>query len=342
MSKKTADGACSRLGRVGGQAVLEGVMMKCGDRTALAVREESGEIRLDAEEYVSLRKKHKILALPLIRGVVNFVESMILSYKTLMKSADMLGIDFEEDESRFEKWLREKLGDKMMAVIMGIASVLGVVLAMVLFMFLPSLVTKWIDSLIPGGLGWGRNVLEGVMKIAIFVAYICLCSLLKEMRRVFEYHGAEHKSIACYEAGLELTPANAKTCTRFHPRCGTSFIFVILILSILVNSALPWDNLFFRSGGKLLLLPLIVGIGFEFLMYAGKHPNALTRILSAPGLLMQRITTKEPDESQLEVAIAALKHAMPDEFPAEERKEENPQEPAAETTGTEPAVDDAE
>lgn len=339
MSRKTADTtSCSRLGRVGGQAVLEGVMMKCGDRAALAVREESGKIRLDAEEYVSLRKKHKILGLPLIRGVVNFVESMLLSYKTLMKSADMLGIDFEEDETRFEKWLREKMGDKMMAVIMGIASVLGVALAMVLFMFLPSLVTKWVDSLIPGGLGWGRNVLEGVMKIAIFVAYICLCSLMKEMRRVFEYHGAEHKSIACYEAGLELTPENAKTCTRFHPRCGTSFIFVILILSILVNSALPWDNLFFRSGGKLLLLPVIVGVGFEFLMYAGKHPNALTRILSAPGLWMQRITTKEPDESQLEVAIAALKHAMPGEFPPVEQAEEE----AEDHPETESSGDDAE
>ena len=155
------------------------------------------------------------------------------------------------------------------------------------------------------------------MKIGIFVAYICLCSLMKEMRRVFEYHGAEHKSIACYEAGLDLTPANAATCTRFHPRCGTSFIFVILILSILVNSLLTWDNLAFRVGGKLLLLPLIIGLGFEFIMYAGKHTNPLTKLLSAPGLWMQRVTTREPDESQLEVAIAALKHAMPDQFPAD-------------------------
>jgi len=304
-----------RLGRVGGQAVLEGVMMKCGSRAALAVRDESGEIRLDAEEHVSLRKKHKLLALPLIRGVVNFVESMILSYKTLMKSADMLGIELEE-ESRFEKWLRDKLGGKFMTVLMSISAVLGVLLAMLLFMYLPSLVTSFIDSLF-GGIGWFRNLLEGVLKITIFVCYISLCSLMKEMRRVFEYHGAEHKSIACYEAGLELTPANAKTCTRFHPRCGTSFIFVILILSILVNSVLPWDNLFFRSGGKLLLLPIIVGIGFEFLMFAGKHQNLLTKILSAPGLWMQRITTREPDEAELEVAIAALKHAMPDEFPPE-------------------------
>ena len=333
-----------RLGIVGGQAVLEGVMMKCGDRTALAVRDENGAIRLDAQQYVSLRKRHKLLGLPLIRGVVNFAESMILSYKTLMKSADMLGIDFEEDESRFEKWLREKMGDKMMAILMGIASVLGVALAMVLFMFLPSLVTSWIDGWIPGGIGWGRNVLEGVMKIAIFVAYICLCSLMKEMRRVFEYHGAEHKSIACYEAGLELTPENAASCTRFHPRCGTSFIFVILILSILVNSVLPWDNLFFRSGGKLLLLPLIVGLGFEFLMYAGKHTNPVTRILSAPGLWMQRITTREPDKSQLEVAIAALKHAMPEEFPVTvnaEAENTTAEQASAEAQPESDAADDA-
>lgn len=315
--KKTENSTACRLGKVGGQAVLEGVMMKCGDRTALAVRDESGEIRLDAEKYESLRKKHKVLRIPLIRGVVNFIESMMLSYKTLMKSADMLGLDEVDEESKVEKWLRSKMGDKFLTVLMSIASVLGVALAMVLFMFLPSLVTSWIDSLV-GGLGWFRNLIEGVMKIGIFVAYICLCSLMKEMRRVFEYHGAEHKSIACYEAGLELTPANAKTCTRFHPRCGTSFIFVILILSILINSLLTWDNLIFRVGGKLLLLPVIVGLGFEFIMYAGKHVNPLTKILSAPGLWMQRVTTREPDESQLEVAIAALKFAMPDEFPREE------------------------
>ncbi len=315
--KKQDNSSACRLGKVGGQAVLEGVMMKCGDRTALAVRDESGEIRLDAEKYESLRNKHKLFRVPLIRGVVNFIESMMLSYKTLMKSADMLGLDEADEESKVETWLRAKMGDKFLTVLMSIASVLGVALAMVLFMFLPALVTSWLDSLV-GGLGWFRNLIEGVMKIGIFVAYICLCSLMKEMRRVFEYHGAEHKSIACYEAGLELTPSNAKTCTRFHPRCGTSFIFVILILSILINSLLTWDNLIFRVGGKLLLLPVIVGLGFEFIMYAGKHTNPLTKILSAPGLWMQRVTTREPDESQLEVAIAALKFAMPDEFPTQE------------------------
>lgn len=305
-----------RLGRVGGQAVLEGVMMKCGERTALAVREENGNIKTETSTFVSVRKKYKILSIPIVRGVANFVESMVLSYKTLMKSAEMLGIDEAEEESKFESWLRKKLGNKFMGILAGISMVLGVVLALGLFMYLPAFLTSLIDGAVPGGIGWFRNLIEGLMKIGIFVAYIALCSLLKEMRRTFEYHGAEHKSIACYEAGLELTPENAKKCSRLHPRCGTSFIFVILILSILVNSLIPWGDLSFRFIAKILLLPLIVGLGFEFIAYAGKHTNLFTKILSAPGLWMQCITTREPDEEQLAVAIAALKHAMPDEFPA--------------------------
>ena len=311
---KREESCSARLGRVGGQAVLEGVMMKSGDRTALAVRDESGAIRTSVDTHTSVRKKYKFLNIPLVRGVVNFVETMILSYNTLMQSADMLGIDDAAEDTKFEAWLRSKWGDKLMSVLMGIATVLGLVVGLGLFLYLPAFVTKWLDSLL-GGIGWFRNVVEGVMKIAIFVAYIALCSLMKEMRRTFEYHGAEHKSIACYESGMELTPANAATCTRFHPRCGTSFLFVILILSILVNSLISWENLALRVILKVLLLPLIVGLGFEFIMYAGKHTNAFTRLLSAPGLWMQRITTREPDEEQLEIAITALKLAMPDEFP---------------------------
>ena len=316
---KREESCSARLGRVGGQAVLEGVMMKSGDRTALAVRDEAGEIRTSVDTHTSVRKKYKFLNIPLLRGVVNFVETMILSYNTLMQSADMLGIDDAEEDTKFEAWLRSKWGDKLMSVLMGIATVLGLVIGLGLFLYLPAFVTKWLDSLL-GGIGWFRNVVEGVMKIAIFVGYIALCSLMKEMRRTFEYHGAEHKSIACYESGMELTPANAMKCTRFHPRCGTSFLFVILILSILVNSLISWENLVLRVALKVLLLPVIVGLGFEFIMYAGKHTNVLTRILSAPGLWMQRITTREPDEAQLEIAITALKLAMPDEFPAEEKE----------------------
>ena len=319
---KREESCAARLGRVGGQAVLEGVMMKSGDRTALAVRDEAGNIRTSVESHTSVRKKYKFLNIPLLRGIVNFVETMILSYNTLMKSADMLGIDDAAEDSKFEAWLRSKWGDKFIAVLMGIATVLGMVVGFGLFLYLPAFVTKWLDSLL-GGIGWFRNVIEGVMKIAIFVAYIALCSLMKEMRRTFEYHGAEHKSIACYESGEELTPANAAKCSRFHPRCGTSFLFVILILSILVNSLISWENLALRVVLKLLLLPVIVGLGFEFIMYAGKHTNFFTRLLSAPGLWMQRITTREPDESQLEIAITALKLAMPDEFPPESVAEED-------------------
>ena len=198
---------------IGGQAVIEGIMMRNKDQYAIAVRKPDQEIAMKIEPVKGGVREGTWKNIPLIRGVVNFIESMMLSYKTLMKSADMLGLDEVDEESKAEKWLRSKMGDKFLTVLMSIASVLGVALAMVLFMFLPSLVTSWIDSL-AGGLGWFRNLIEGVMKIGIFVAYICLCSLMKEMRRVFEYHGAEHKSIACYEAGMELTPANAKTCCQ--------------------------------------------------------------------------------------------------------------------------------
>ncbi len=344
MKDKKKNAACpaGRLGKVGGQSVLEGIMMRSGDHMALAVREESGNIKVETSTYVSLRKRYKILSIPLIRGITNFIESLAVSYKTLMRSASMLGLDEVDEDSKAEKWLRKTFGDKFLSILTGFAMILGVALAMLLFLYLPALATSGIEkaAVLYGGfsLGWFRNLIEGLMKIGIFVAYISLCSLLKEMRRTFEYHGAEHKTIACYEAGMELTPENAQKCSRFHPRCGTSFIFVILILSILINSILPWGSLAYRSLFKLLLLPLIVGIGFEFIAYAGKHTNIFTRVLSLPGLLMQRITTKEPDESQLEVAIIALKRAMPEEFPEEaedETAEDSADAPAEDTASVE-------
>lgn len=315
MSDKNKNPEACRLGKVGGQAVLEGVMMRCGDNVSLSVRCEDGSVKTETKKYVSLRKKYKLCNIPIIRGVINMVESFKLSFSTLEKSAEMLGIDETEEEGKFEKWLRARLGDSLMSVIMGIAMVLGVVLALFLFKFLPTLAASSLDKLVP--LGWFRNLIEGVIKIGIFVAYIALCSLMPEIRRTFEYHGAEHKSIACYEAGLELTPENASTRTRLHPRCGTSFIFVALILSIIVFSFLPWANFWLRLGLQLLFLPLVIGLSFEFIIYAGRHQNVLTKVLSTPGLLMQRITTREPSLKQLEVAIASIKAAMPDEFPPE-------------------------
>lgn len=310
-----------RLGRVGGEAVLEGVMMRCGDRYSIASRHEDGSISVENRSYVSLRKRNRFWNLPLVRGVVSLVESMKLSFKVLSISADALGMDMDEPETKFEKWLAKTFGDKVMNLIMGVAGFLGVVLGIGLFLVLPTLATKGLDMLLGlagGTLGVFKTLCEGLIRIGIFVGYIFLVSLMPDIRRTFEYHGAEHKSIACYEAGVELTPENAKKYTRFHPRCGTSFIFIMLILSVLVFSFVTWDNIWLRLVLKPLLLPVICGIGFEFILYAGRHENLFTKIVSAPGLWMQRITTREPDLAQLEIAITALKSAMPDEFPASE------------------------
>lgn len=309
-----------RLGTVGGSAVIEGVMMKNKEHYAVAVRLEDGSVRTLVDDCVSIRKKYKILNIPVVRGVVNFVEQMILSYKTLSISADAYGLDEEGEESKFEKWLREKLGANIMDVVMVIATVFGLALGFGLFFFLPIALTKLVDKVAAGNLGWFKNLIEGLIKIAIFLGYLAAVSAMPDIRRTFEYHGAEHKSIFCYESGMELTPENAATFKRFHPRCGTSFIFVMLALSILINSLpfVTWDNMFLRMLTKILLLPLIVGIGYEFLMFAGKHDNVFTRILSAPGLWMQRLTTREPDLKELEIAIASLKAALPDVFPTDE------------------------
>jgi len=307
-----------RLGTVGGEAVLEGIMMKGKDGTmGVAVRKEDGDIVVVKEKHVSIRKKYKFLNLPIIRGVVGMVESFILSYKVLNISAEVYGLEEDSEPSKFEKWLDKKFGKNIMDIVMGIALVLGLVLAMGLFVFLPSLITKGIEALVGSDLGLWKNVVEGIIKIAIFVAYLLLVSLMKDIRRTFQYHGAEHKSIFCYEAGEELTVENIKKFKRFHPRCGTSFLFVILILSILIYSLpfITWESVWMRMLIKLPMLPVIVGLGFEFIMFAGKHDNVVTRILSAPGLWMQRITTREPDDDQIEVAIIALKTALPEDFP---------------------------
>ncbi|MBQ7669634.1 MAG: DUF1385 domain-containing protein [Clostridia bacterium] len=324
MSKKEKN---PRLGRVGGQAVLEGVMMRSGDDISIAVRREDGEIVSKNSKFTSVRKKHKFLNIPILRGCVNFVEMMKMSFSTMKDSTKLLGLTEFDEETKFDRWLKRKFGDRIMNVIMAIATVLGVLIAIGLFTVLPMLITTWIKGLVGGDeTKWSYNFLfsliSGVIRIIIFIVYMILVSLMKDIKRTFEYHGAEHKSIACYESGMELTPANAKKCTRFHPRCGTSFIFVILILSILIFSLVPWKTDTFTDKLVMLLLrfallPVVTGIGYEFLMYAGKHPNKCSLALSFPGLLMQRITTKEPDEEQLEVAIKALKLAMPEEFPEE-------------------------
>jgi len=312
--KKDKKAVDPRLGIVGGQAVLEGVMMKSGENVSLAVRGENGEITLDNTKFVSLRKKHKICNIPVVRGCVSFVEQLMLSMNTLTKSAEMLGIE-DEPETKFEKWIQEKFGDNLMKVVSVIGMVLGLVLGVGLFLMLPTFVTSAVDSVLKVEIPFLKALIEGLIRMGIFVLYIWGVSFMSDIRRTYQYHGAEHKSVACFEAGLPLTPENARKCTRFHPRCGTSFIFVMLFISIILNSFLTWDNVWIRFGSKLLMLPLIVGIGFEFLMVAGKHSgNPIVKILSAPGLWLQRITTREPDDEQLEVALTALRHAIPAEY----------------------------
>ena len=310
MSKKTHKTS------VGGQALIEGVMMRGPKGMATAVRKPDGEILTEYHEVKRLGDKSKLFNIPLIRGIVAFIESMITGYKVLMYSAEVSGMEEieEEEMSKFEKWLTDKLGDKLMNILMGIATVLGFGLAFAIFFYLPVFLFNRINALANGSLTPFQGTFEGLLKIIIFVVYMLLVSQMKDIKRVFKYHGAEHKSICCYEQGLDLTVENVKKCTRFHPRCGTSFMFVMLILSIVVVTLLSLvvpeslkSNTVLWMLIKLPLVPIIMGIGYEFIRYAGRHDNILVTILSAPGLWMQRITTKEPDDDIIEVGIESLK-----------------------------------
>ncbi len=329
----------ARLNKVGGQAVLEGVMMKAGEKTVTTCRKEDGSLVVTDGQFHSVRKKHKILNIPILRGVVNFVEMMVLSFKTLSISAEAMGIEEEENRAQAEKLekknakrrakgkpeIKAKEGDSaLISVIMTVAMILGVALAVVLFMLLPGLASDGADWLCQyfGGFTlhptW-KAVIEGLAKIIIFLAYLWLVSLIPDIKRTFMYHGAEHKSIACFESGTELSPENAKNYTRFHPRCGTSFMFVMILLGIFagmfVNNIFNGLPRIALTGIRLLILPIVMGLGYEFIMFAGKHDNVVTRAFSAPGLWVQRLTTKEPTEDMLEVAITSIKCALRDDFP---------------------------
>lgn len=314
MSKKTHKTS------VGGQALIEGVMMQGPRGMATAVRKPDGEILTEYHTIKLLRNKNKFFNIPIIRGIVGFVESMVMGYKTLMYSAEVSGMeDFEEqDMSKFECWLNDKFGEKLVSFVATIGSILGVVLAFLLFFYLPVLVFNKANEWTGGAITDYQGLIEGVMKILIFVIYIAAVSRMKDIKRLFMYHGAEHKSIACYEAGLDLTVENAKKCTRFHPRCGTSFIFVVLIFSIIVYTIVA--KIFPEIAAvrvlwlvlKLAFLPIIMGVCYEFIRYAGRHDNLFVKIVSAPGLWMQRLTTKEPTDDILEVGIAAIKAVITD------------------------------
>ena len=328
MSKNTdKNSSCpfsDRLGKVGGQAVLEGVMMKAGDRMVTTCRKPDGTLVVNDDKFTSAKDKNKFYGLPLVRGVVSFVESMTMSFKTLGASAEALGLEEEEEPSKFEKWLSDKLGLKLTDVVMVLSLILGLGLSALLFVFLPIWITAGINFLL--GLLFSVSmpaavsaVLEGLIKVGIFVGYLVGVSFMPDIKRTFMYHGAEHKSIACFEAGEELTPENARRHTRFHPRCGTSFMFFMILLGIfaglIIKTLLPGLPTLVYTLVRLLILPILMGVGYEFIRFAGKHPNWFTRALSAPGLWMQRITTKEPTEDMLECAITSLKCALRDDYP---------------------------
>lgn len=319
-----------RLGKAGGQALMEGIMMNGPQGAAMSVRKTDGTIVTVPKEFKHIRDKVKILGLPIIRGIVNFIESMVLGYKCLMESAELSGqLELEETEeemSKLDKWLIDHFGPKMMAVISGIAMVLGLVLAFGLFVYAPSKVIALFDTHVLNDFMLNhamRPLFEGIIRIAIFIGYLAAVTNMKDIKRVFMYHGAEHKTIFCYEAGEELTVENVKKYKRFHPRCGTSFMFIILIISILASSALAVVLKMFPGltiGGvhilnvawawsliKILIMPLVMGVGYEFLKFSGKYDNKIMRVLIAPGLWMQRLTTKEPDDDMIEVGITALK-----------------------------------
>ncbi len=326
MSKDSRNPEIIRKTSVGGQALIEGVMMNGPKGAALSVRNTKGEIITEFMNIKHARDKVKFLGWPFIRGIVNFIESMIIGYKSLMRSADLSGQMEDETDpekmSKLDRWLNDHMGPKMFAAITGVASVLAVVIGMGLFVYLPTFLVDVIDEhLFGSSLQKFHALFEGLMRAIIIVIYMWAVSKMKDIHRVFMYHGAEHKTIFCYEKGLPLTVENIRGCRRFHPRCGTSFIFIVLITSIIVSSivSLIFPQLTESSNRiiwilvkLILVLPVVTGISYELIKYAGRHDNILTKIFSAPGLWMQRITTKEPTDDMIEVAIASVKAVITD------------------------------
>lgn len=301
---------------IGGQALIEGVMMRGPKNTAMAVRTPEGKIEVENVSCPLPSERPWIFKIPLLRGMYSFFDSMRVGSKTLMRSAELAGqADDEEVLTPFEKKLNDIFGEKLFGALMTLAVFLGMAIAILLFFVVPTACYTGLSMLFPvlkGNILF-RSVFEGIFKIVIFVLYIFLCTRMKDMHRVFEYHGAEHKTIFCYEAKQELTVENVRKFRRFHPRCGTSFLIVMLIIGIVVGFCIQTDVIWLRTLIRLACLPLVMGFGYEIIRFCGKHDNILTKILSAPGMWMQHITTFEPDDGQIECAIAAMKAVIPDD-----------------------------
>lgn len=312
---------------IGGQAVIEGVMMRGPHKTATSVRKSDGEIIIDISDN-GTKKHNKILMLPIIRGCINFFESMIIGMKSLMFSANQMDLEDDEYEepSKFDKWLEDKFGDKIKDIVIYVALAISLVMSVGLFMLLPALLTKGAEF-VGGKIGLGAivstkaftGVFEGIVRMAIFLGYMILVSQMKDIKRLFEYHGAEHKSIACYEAGDELTVENVHKYTRFHPRCGTSFLLFVMVISIIIFACLPRFDQYsgivstlLRMGTRILLLPVVAGLSYEVIKLAGRSKSKAVAVLTKPGLWLQKLTTREPDDSQIEVAIKSIMAVIPE------------------------------
>lgn len=301
-----------RVTTIGGQALLEGIMMVGPNKNTAAFCDKDGRISTEDIEAPSLRAKYPILKKPFLRGVFSLIDTMRLGMKALSISADKAGYEDDEPQSKLDLWLEKHFGDKITGIVMAVGGVLGVGLAVVLFFLLPTVLFNGLSGLVGGGFDGLRSVFEGLLRILIFVGYILLVSRMPDIDRTFRYHGAEHKTIFCYENALPLTVENVKKQKRFHPRCGSSFMVLMLLIGVVVGFFIPFENPVLRTACKLLCLPLVVSIGYELIKLCGKYDNLATRIIAAPGLWLQRLTVKEPDDKMMEAAIAAMEAVIPE------------------------------
>lgn len=301
----------SKAKSIGGQAVIEGVMMRGEKSYAVAVRKQDQTIEIESKETEPISKKYKILSLPILRGVVSFIGSLVTGMRITMRSAEIAGIDAEDEKpSKLEIYLTEKFGEKkIMSFLVYLSVAIALVLSVGLFMLLPVFIGSLISPLLNGNT-WALSIIEGFIRIFIFLCYIFLISRNSEIQRVFEYHGAEHKTINCYEANEELTIENVKNHTRLHKRCGTSFLLIVMIISMIVFLFLRTDVIWLRFASRIVMLPVIAGLSYEFIRFAGKSDSIIMGYLSYPGLMLQKATTKEPDDLQIETAIAAINEVL--------------------------------
>ncbi len=296
---------------VGGQAVMEGVMMKSPEGIAMAVRRVDGSIATEFKPEKTKAQKGTFYGLPIVRGVVSFIESLVIGVNTISRSAELAGEDITEEPTRFEKWLAKVFGKSVEKVMMGVAVVLAVALSVGLFFVLPTFVSSLIFKNADNVARIWKSLAEGGVRLLIFIGYLIFCSALKDIRRVYMYHGAEHKTIACYEADEPLCPDNAMKHSRLHPRCGTNYLFLVMAVSILFFAAIGWsDNFLIRLATRLIFLPVVAGLSYELLKFAAKYDNFLTKAIRAPGMALQYLTTREPEPDMIEVAIAAFNLAM--------------------------------